>query len=206
MKKNEPPTSGCTRTRCRAAVSRALTHVPHGNPTTQEEAATAVRTYLHHGCGYAWHPHVHWRSRAEPRAGCVSPFDLPCRLARLHRREDLPAQEDASRAMTSAAGPGQPLCFATGLAGACGSLVRHSTGTPVPLPRTRLPDSNHHCPSNANPLRAVEYASPTRTSAAQPARQAPPNPGLSRWLLPLVPVRTSPRFATTNARRETNAR
>ncbi len=45
-----------------------------------------------------------------------------------------------------------------------------------------------------------------RTSAAQPARQAPLNPGLSRWLLPLVPHRTPHRFATTNASRETNAR
>ena len=47
---------------------------------------------------------------------------------------------------------------------------------------------------------------PIRTSAAQPARQAPLNPGLSRWLLPLVPVRTPHRFATTSASNETNAR
>jgi hypothetical protein len=53
--------------------------------------------------------------------------------------------------------------------------------------------------------RDLEHASPIRTSAAQPARQAPLNPGLSRWLLPLVPHRTRHRFATTNASSETNA-
>ena len=66
-------------------------------------------------------------------------------------------------------------------------------------------DSNQHWRSTALPLRAVEHASPSRTSAAQPARQAPLNPGLSRWLLPLVPHRTPHRFATTNTSCETNA-
>src|ERR1035437_4765074 len=42
-------------------------------------------------------------------------------------------------------------------------------------------------------------------STAWPCGVGPPQPRLSRWLLPLVAHRTSHRFATTNARRETNA-
>ena len=59
--------------------------------------------------------------------------------------------------------------------------------------------------STSTPLARPRYALTIRTSAAQPARQTSLNPGLSRWLLPLVPHRTPHRFATTNARRETNA-
>jgi hypothetical protein len=65
--------------------------------------------------------------------------------------------------------------------------------------------NQHLATSNALPLRAVEYAFPIPTSAPHPARQAPLNPGLSRRLLPLAPHRTPHRFATTPARRETNA-
>ena len=59
--------------------------------------------------------------------------------------------------------------------------------------------------STSPPLRAVEHALTIRTSAEQPARQAPCNPGLSRWLLPLAPVPMPHRFATTKASSETNA-
>jgi len=65
--------------------------------------------------------------------------------------------------------------------------------------------NQHLATSNALPLRAVEHAFPVPTSAPQPARQAPLNPGLSRRLLPLAPHRTPHRFATTNARLETKA-
>ena len=47
-----------------------------------------------------------------------------------------------------------------------------------------------------------ELEAVVRGAASAPG---PLNPGLSRWLLPLVPHRTPHRFATTNARRETNA-
>ncbi len=85
---------------------------------------------------------------------------------------------------TTAAGPATTLCFATGGGGACGSR----SGIQPP-----------------HRWRDLEHATTIRTSAAQPARQAPLNPGLSRWLLPLVPHRTRHRFATTNASSETNA-
>ena len=78
---------------------------------------------------------------------------------------------------------------------------QHTAGATTIRPR----NSNPHWRSTAPPLRAVEHASPIRTSAPHPARQAPPNPGLSRRLLPLAPHRTPHRFATTNAPLETNA-
>jgi hypothetical protein len=56
----------------------------------------------------------------------------------------------------------------------------------------------------STPLAQPRYALTIREAAAQPARQAPLNPSLSRWL-PLIPHRTRHRFATTNASRETNA-
>ena len=100
----------------------------------------------------------------------------PARIARNH--------DNASRP-TTAAGPRHPLCCRNGGGGGLRLAVNNSTNPPLARPR---------------------YALAIRTSAAQPARQAPLNPGLSRWLLPLVPVRTSHRFATTNASTETNAR
>ena len=80
--------------------------------------------------------------------------------------------------------------------------------------------------STSPPLRAIRYASRNPTTAGPPTRSrfAPSNTpwqfgrprssqrarppstlSLSRWLLPLVARRTPHRFATTNARRETNA-
>ena len=47
---------------------------------------------------------------------------------------------------------------------------------PAGATSTRPHNSNHPWPSTAPPLRAVEHASPSRTSAAQPARQAPSTP------------------------------
>ena len=96
--------------------------------------------------------------------------------------------------------PPPPVLAQRGMAGPAAhawELDQHPAAATSIRPR----DSNQPRRSTALPLRAVEYALPIRTSAAQPARQAPLNPGLSRWLLPLVPHRTRHRFATTNARR-----
>jgi hypothetical protein len=85
--------------------------------------------------------------------------------------------------------PPLPHAFATGSGGGSGS--RSPTNhQPAGATSIRPRDPNQHCRSTALPLRAVEYALPIRTSAAQPACQAPLNPGLSRCLLPLAPRRT----------------
>ena len=73
---------------------------------------------------------------------------------------------------TTAAGPTTPLCFATGGAGPAAhdqGFNQHTAGATTIRPH----NSNQPWRSTAPPLRAVEYALPIRTSAAQPARQAP---------------------------------
>jgi len=105
---------------------------------------------------------------------------------------------------TTAAGPAILLCFATGDGGACGSRS-------VIQPAHRCRD--HDTPSQFQPAltfdralasrrRTRHHNSDVRGSASAPG---PLNPGLSRWLLPLVPHRTRHRFATTSAGSDTNA-
>jgi hypothetical protein len=105
---------------------------------------------------------------------------------------------------TTAAVPSTPCASQRGFRGpaACAVAIQPALRC---RDHERASRNQHPATSNALPLRAVEYALPIRTSAEQPARQAPLHPSLSRCLLPLAPRRTAHRFATTNARRETNA-
>ncbi len=92
--------------------------------------------------------------------------------------------------------PLHPLCFATGVPGTCGLRLwqfnqptasrnwirlaqpnRLWPSNALPLrDHERASRNQHRATSNALPLRAVEHALPIRTSAEQPARQAPLHP------------------------------
>ena len=99
--------------------------------------------------------------------------------------------------------PLHPPVLRNGGGGGCGSrqefnqhtagAIRYASRFQPALAFDRAPASRRRTrPHNSN----------VRGAASAPG---PLNPGLSRWLLPLVPRRTPHRFATTNASRETNA-